>query len=127
MRLARPAEAVARRAHALELLEQRLTNAPARALAAGRARADAAAGRLRHAVAIARARIAARIDAAALRLQALDPQQVLSRGYALLADRDGRPVTSIAALAVGDTVSARLADGTAELTVRSRDRRSASR
>jgi len=119
LRIARPAEAVAHRAHALALLEQRLQSAPARAIATGRARADAAAGRLRHAIEIARSRIAARIDAAALRLHAVDPQRVLARGYALLAIADGTPVTSISGLVVGEAVSARLADGTAELTTRS--------
>ena len=119
LRIARPAEAVAHRAHALALLEQRLQSAPARAIATGRARADAAAGRLRHAIEIARSRIAARIDAAALRLHAVDPQRVLARGYALLATADGTPVTSISGLVVGEAVSARLADGTAELTTRS--------
>ena len=119
LRIARPAEAVARRAHALSLLEQRLQNAPAVALTAGRARADAAAGRLRHGIEIARARIAARIDAAAVRLRAVDPQRVLARGYALLADSEGAPITSIAGLVVGEAVSARLADGVAELTTRS--------
>jgi len=119
LRIARPAEAVAHRAHTLALLEQRLQSAPARAIATGRARADAAAGRLRHAIEIARSRIAARIDAAALRLHAVDPQRVLARGYALLASADGTPVTSISGLVVGEAVSARLADGTAELTTRS--------
>ena len=119
LRIARPAEAVAHRAHALALLEQRLQSAPARAIATGRARADAAAGRLRHAIEIARSRIAARINAAALRLHAVDPQRVLARGYALLASADGTPVTSISGLVVGEAVSARLADGTAELTTRS--------
>ena len=118
LRLARPADAIAGRAHVLDLLEQRLATAPARAIVAGRARIDAAGGRLRHALGIARSRIAARIDAAAVRLGVLDPQQVLSRGYALLADREGRPITSVSLLAVGDTVTARLADGTAELTTR---------
>ena len=119
LRIARPAEAVAHRAHTLALLEQRLQSAPARAIATGRARADAAAGRLRHAIEIARSRIAARINAAALRLHAVDPQRVLARGYALLASADGTPVTSISGLVVGEAVSARLADGTAELTTRS--------
>jgi len=119
LRIARPAEAVAHRAHAIALLEQRLQSAPARAIATGRARADAAAGRLRHAIEIARSRIAARINAAALRLHAVDPQRVLARGYALLASADGTPVTSISGLVVGEAVSARLADGTAELTTRS--------
>ena len=116
LRLARPAEAIARRAHVLALLEQRLASAPSKALAAGRARVEGAAGRLRHAVEIARSRIAARVDAAAVRLQAVDPQQVLARGYALLVDHEGTPITSVGRLAVGATVSARLADGTAELT-----------
>jgi exodeoxyribonuclease VII large subunit len=119
LRIARPAEAVARRSHALALLEQRLQNAPTVVLAAGRARADAAAGRLGHAIALARSRIAARIDAAAVRLHAVDPQRVLARGYALLADSEGAPITSISGLVVGEAVSARLADGVAELTTRS--------
>ncbi|HEY2188910.1 MAG TPA: exodeoxyribonuclease VII large subunit [Caldimonas sp.] len=119
LRLARPAEAIARRAHVLDLLEQRLAAAPLRTLAGGRARAEALAGRLRHAIDIARARVASRIESAAVRLQVLDPQQVLARGYALLAERDGRPVTSVAGLVPGVIVSARLADGTAELIVSS--------
>jgi exodeoxyribonuclease VII large subunit len=119
LRIARPAEALARRRHALELLEQRLRHAPARVLAAGSARADAAAGRLRHAAEIACARAASRVERAALRLQALGPEQVLARGYALLEDRHGRPITSVAALSIGEKISARLADGSAELTARS--------
>jgi exodeoxyribonuclease VII large subunit len=119
LRLARPAEALARRAHVLDLLEQRLAAAPMRTLADGLARTEALARRLRHAIDIASARIASRIEAAAVRLQGIDPQQVLARGYALLTEHDGRPVTSVAALVPGVIVSARLADGTAELTVRS--------
>jgi exodeoxyribonuclease VII large subunit len=74
---------------------------------------------LRHAIEIARSRTAARIDATAVRLHAVDPQRVLARGYALLADAEGTPITSIIGLAVGEPVSARLADGVAELTTRS--------
>ena len=58
----------------------------------------------------------ARVDAAGVRLRALDPSRVLARGYALLVDRDDRPVTSVTRLAVGASVTARLADGRAELT-----------
>lgn len=46
----------------------------------------------------------------------LDPQQALARGYALL-QQDGQVVRSITELAPGDTVTARLADGSAELQV----------
>ncbi len=119
LRLARPSESVGRRAHVLDLLAQRLAAAPLRALAAGRARGDAAEARARHALAIARARLAGRIDAAAVRLHALDPARVLGRGYALLLDTDGKPVTTVAALAVGSRVSARLVDGSAELVTTS--------
>ena len=47
--------------------------------------------------------------------QALDPERVLGRGYALLIGADGKPITSVARLAVGSRVAARLADGAAEL------------
>ena len=115
LRLARPAEMLARSAHRIELLAQRLAAAPARALAARRATLDARAARLGHSMAIARSRVAARVDAAAVRLQAVDPQQVLARGYALLVDADERPITSVSRLRVGASVTARLADGQADL------------
>jgi exodeoxyribonuclease VII large subunit len=70
---------------------------------------------MRHALAMASARLAHRLDGAALRLQALDPQRVLARGYALLSDDAGRPLTSVARLMVGASVSARLQDGSATL------------
>ena len=115
LRLTRPSDALARRQHAQQLLAGRLGAAPARAVAAGRARADALAARLGPTFAIRRERIGARLEASAVRLQGLDPLRVLGRGYALLVDRDERPVTSVAGLAVGETVTARMADGSAEL------------
>lgn len=45
------------------------------------------------------------------RLAALDPQQVLARGYAWLSDESGRALTSAAQAAVGQTVRAQLHDG----------------
>jgi exodeoxyribonuclease VII large subunit len=116
LRLARPAESLGHRAHVLDLLAQRLRTAPVQALASGRARAEAATRRVCHALDIARARLAGRIDAAAVRLQALDPQRMLLCGYALLVDRNDKPITTVRQLAVGSRVSARLADGSAELT-----------
>ncbi|VTU19736.1 Exodeoxyribonuclease 7 large subunit [Variovorax sp. SRS16] len=58
-----------------------------------------------------------RLDRAALRLQLLDPALVLQRGYAWLTDAAGHAITSVARLAPGDEVSARLADGAVDLTV----------
>jgi len=115
LRLARPADMLARNFHRIELLAQRLAAAPTRALAARFAKLDSFAARLAHSMAIARSRVAARVDAAAVRLQAVDPQQVLARGYALLVGADDRPITSVAHLRVGASVSARLADGQADL------------
>nr|WP_218628404.1 MULTISPECIES: exodeoxyribonuclease VII large subunit [unclassified Variovorax] len=51
------------------------------------------------------------------RLQLLDPALVLQRGYAWLADPQGRAITSARQLAPGDAVQARLADGIVEMTV----------
>ncbi len=118
-RLARPGESVARRAQALVSLEHRLDAALMRSATASRARALAAATRLRHAFELRRTRLAHRLDSAALHLQALDPDRVLARGYAMLVDGAGRPVTSIARLVVGSGVAARLADGEAALRVES--------
>ena len=58
-----------------------------------------------------------RLERVAARLHLLDPALVLQRGYAWLADSEGRAVTSARQLAAGDAVRARLADGTVDLTV----------
>jgi len=58
-----------------------------------------------------------RLDHQAARLQALDPHGVLQRGYALLTDSAGRPVTRSSAVQTGQALQARLAEGSLELTV----------
>ncbi len=119
VRLARPGESVARRAHGLDALEQRLHAAVTRTLLAARTRSTTTSSRLSHAVAMNRARLSHRLDSASVRLQALDPDRVLARGYAMIVDGAGHPVTSVARLAVGSKVTARLADGQATLGVES--------
>lgn len=52
-----------------------------------------------------------------LRLQLLDPRLVLQRGYALLSDTQGKPVTGVAQAPVGAALSAQLSDGSIDLTV----------
>ena len=52
-----------------------------------------------------------------LRLAANDPHQVLARGYAWLADTQGRPVTRAAGLLAGSELSAQWADGRAAVKV----------
>ncbi|MBB6558357.1 exodeoxyribonuclease VII large subunit [Acidovorax soli] len=63
-----------------------------------------------------------RVDRAALRLELLDPRLVLQRGYALLADADGRSVTSVQQARPGDALKATLADGVVDVTVASQPR-----
>ncbi|MDH4120398.1 MAG: exodeoxyribonuclease VII large subunit [Deltaproteobacteria bacterium] len=52
------------------------------------------------------------------RLDAVSPLATLRRGYATLADAQGKPVTLVAQTTVGETLTARLADGTLETQVR---------
>lgn len=52
-----------------------------------------------------------------LRLQLLDPRLVLQRGYALLTDAEGLPVTDARQAPPGTPLSARLADGELDLLV----------
>ena len=63
------------------------------------------------------ARHAERLERTALRLQLLDPQQVLARGYALLTDAQGQVLTRPAQVRTGAPVHARLAEGELDLTV----------
>ncbi|MDR6535504.1 exodeoxyribonuclease VII large subunit [Variovorax soli] len=76
---------------------------------------------LKFARALARRR--ERLERATLRLQLLDPALVLERGYAWLTGADGKAITRAQHLAPGDPVQARLADGTADMTVVGTDTR----
>jgi exodeoxyribonuclease VII large subunit len=51
------------------------------------------------------------IEGVAGRLHALSPLATLARGYAVLIDNEGLPVTSIGAISAGDAFVARLSDG----------------
>ena len=57
------------------------------------------------------------LDRLRLRMELLDPRLVLQRGYALLADEAGRPVTSATSTHPGQHLVATLADGEVDLTV----------
>ena len=58
-----------------------------------------------------------RLERAQLRLEPLDPQLVLQRGYAWLADMQGQAVSSARATRPGQALRATLADGEVDLTV----------
>ncbi|MEP7302486.1 MAG: exodeoxyribonuclease VII large subunit [Caldimonas sp.] len=118
LRLARPSESVARRGHGLELLAGRLAAGARRRLAACRTASDAAAARAQASLLRGLARQAGRVEAAAIRLEALGPHRVLARGYALLVDAGGHPVSSVAQMRPGDALVATLHDGQARVDVK---------
>lgn len=116
-RLAKPAHAVARHAARLDTLEHRLRHGlfaqvqrtGASLQVTGDTMARACAQRLRS--------DRARLDNAEARLETLNPQSVLERGFAWLADARGVALTSAAQARPGQTVRAVLADGQIDLTV----------
>ena len=118
LRVARPGEAVRRRAATLDMLSQRLTGSAPRQVDAMRHHLATQAARAAFAVSAGRARESGRVHAAGLRLDAVDPRRVLSRGYALLTHPTGRPLVSISDALPGDTLIATLMDGRLGLSVR---------
>jgi exodeoxyribonuclease VII large subunit len=117
LRLARPSDALVRQRRLLDLLAQRAAAAPGRRVELQRQRLDHLAPRPGRALADTLRRQAARLDALQARLQALDPQHVLARGYAWLDDGQGGAITSVHTLLPGHEVRAVLADGSADLRV----------
>ena len=58
-----------------------------------------------------------RLEALAARLDSVSPMRVLERGYAMVADAGGAPVTSVAAAPMGASLHLRFSDGTVGVTV----------
>ena len=121
LRFARPGEDVRSRGHRLDLLAQRVDSAARRAIEARRTTSTAVGARLESSLLQARRRESSRLESAAIRLAAVDPRRVLARGYAMLADELGRPVTSVSTLKIHGRVVATLNDGQAALAVTSID------
>ena len=59
----------------------------------------------------------AHINAAEQRLNDLNPQTVLSRGYAIISEVDGRNVRSVAQVKTGDLLNVRVSDGEFDVEV----------
>lgn len=116
--MGRPARQLASQAGRLAALRARQQRAWAQALVQRQRRLDDLAQRLTHAARRQQQRCGDQLDQFAIRLAAADPHEVLRRGYAWLADGQGRPVTGVAALQVGDTLRAQWADGQAQVQVR---------
>ncbi|MEZ5640960.1 MAG: exodeoxyribonuclease VII large subunit [Burkholderiaceae bacterium] len=101
----------------LNRLADRLARTPAAPLARERDRLQRLQAAWPRAVAQALAAPAERLARAGLRLSLLDPQLVLARGYAWLGDAAGQPLTRAAQAHPGQPLTARLADGTLDVTV----------
>jgi exodeoxyribonuclease VII large subunit len=72
---------------------------------------------LKHAVQARLQRAAQSFDRSRLRLELLDPRLVLERGYALLTNEAGHPISSVHQTHPGQLIRATLADGEVALTV----------
>ena len=117
MRLLRPSQGVHQQGRRLALLAQRLGGAMRRPLEQRGAELPRIEGHLRRAAALSLALQRQRTSGLAGRLQALDPAQVLQRGYAWVTDESGRAVVSVRQMQIGAHLQAVLADGTAAVTV----------
>lgn len=117
MQLARPAQALRDQNQRLGLLAQRLRSSAGHAGVLRRARMVQVQTDLKRASEGLLAQQRQGLSGLAARLQSVDPQRVLARGYAWLADPAGRAVTSVKQVAVGNELRAVLADGTAAVRV----------
>jgi exodeoxyribonuclease VII large subunit len=117
LRLARPGQGVHAQARRLALLAQRLAGQGARATERRRLDLTRAQEEMRQRAARLLADRAAQLDRLSARLQSLNPRQVLSRGFAWLADANGCALMTVRGLSAGADVHAVLADGSVDLRV----------
>jgi len=108
---------VAARRSALDLSGHRLAGALRQSVGAMGARAGRVLGRLSDAPLRAGLREArARLEGSAARLEAVSPLAVLARGYVLVSDPAGQPLTAANSVKPGARLTLRFADGTVGAT-----------
>jgi exodeoxyribonuclease VII large subunit len=117
LRLGGPARALATQRQALSSLDERLRLALRRSLVDAAREPAQLGARLLRAMRHQRESQAQRLDVSAKRLAALDPQRVLARGYAWMADAKGQPVMSVHSVSAGEHLDAVWADGSARMQV----------
>ena len=116
-RLGRPLARMAAQQMRLGRIAHRLRYAVQGQLQKQGSRHDGVDAGLKRAVRLRLDRGAQVLDRSRLRMELLDPRLVLQRGYALLADETGKPVTSVQQTHAGQLLVATLADGEVDLTV----------
>lgn len=117
VRLSRPQTALMQQHRWLDRLSERMSTSRSTRLLQERHRQTRWQDRLAGALAGQSRQHAQRLDRLAWRLQALDPHQVLERGYAWLSDEAGQAISSAQQLQAGQTVQATLVDGQVPLQV----------
>lgn len=117
LQLGRPARLLAQLQARLEQLHARGRQALVQGSQARHASLDRLAQRLVQAAQRGLQKQHQRLEQSQWRLQAADPKRVLARGYAWLADADGRAVTSVQRLQPGQRLAAQWADGSAQVDV----------
>ena len=117
LQMGRPARLLGQQLARLEGWQRRLQRAAERLQERRAEPLPILARRLSQALSTQQQRQADRLAQLALRLDAADPQHVLARGYAWLADSQGRPVTQVSGLVSGDQLTAQWADGQAQVAV----------
>ncbi len=117
LRLGAPARVLAAQQQRLAALQQRLVVASRRQVPQSRLVLLGLGERLQRAAAQRRQALAQQLQARRDRLEALDPQRVLQRGYAWVENAAGRPIVSVSSLTPGQAVRARWADGSATATI----------
>jgi exodeoxyribonuclease VII large subunit len=118
-RLGRPSVRLHDSRQQLLSLQHRLHSGVQLAVAAHRNRCTAVAQALPQAFRRAQEQQRLRLQRSEHALSLLDPQLVLQRGYAWLADAQGLAVTGVGQVQAGQGLAATLADGTLDLTVNS--------
>jgi exodeoxyribonuclease VII large subunit len=116
-RLMRPAEGVRRHTQRLVLLQQRMAGLALHSVPRQKQACAGSSARLQRAIWVTLSARRQRLASLQGRLGALDPRQVLARGYAWLSDDKGKPISTTKALTVGQQVHAELADGQASATI----------
>jgi exodeoxyribonuclease VII large subunit len=117
VRLARPGDRIRRHAQDLNALRHRMQVAVRHAVVSATQAQQRIATRLLRASASLRGARSQQLATLEARLTALDPRQVLARGYAWLGDDAGHAVMSVRQTAVGRALSVTLADGRLRTTV----------
>jgi len=119
-RVGQPSHLLARQQAQLVWQGQRIAHAARLALQGHTGQLDATARGLPKGVAGAFSQDRQRLERLQARLESIDPNLILQRGYAWLADTNGHAISSVKQARVGQPLRATLADGELNLTVAQR-------